>query len=85
MCIAAAEQGIIEHMTYMLQHENASAAVLSKMLNAAGAHGHLVAAQWLRYEHHAEWPTMLHFGGQVWSGDTLEWARAEGCDSPNTR
>eukprot|EP00953_Heterococcus_sp_UTEX-ZZ885_P029246 15543-Heterococcus_DN1.PRE.1 len=55
--------------------------VLSAMLTLAGAYDHLAAAQWLR-QRGSEWPPVLHFDGTDWSGDVLEWARAEGCDSP---
>jgi hypothetical protein len=81
-CVTAAERGSIKRMTYMLQQDDASAAVLSKMLNAAGASSYLAAAQWLRFQRGAAWPQVLRFNGTSWSGDTLEWARAEGCDSP---
>jgi hypothetical protein len=69
-------------------HEQAIAAepaVLTLMLNAAGAHGKLAVAQWLR-QRGAEWPAVLRFpslsGDIYWHGDTLAWARAEGCTSP---
>jgi hypothetical protein len=64
-----------------MKQEPVNADVLSAMLTLAGAYDHLAAAQWLR-QRGAEWPTVLHFNGTDWSGDTLEWARAEGCDSP---
>jgi hypothetical protein len=65
----------------MLQQDVVAAYVLSEKLNAAGASDHLVAAQWLR-QLGAEWPDVLKRRDQFWSGHTLEWARAEGCDSP---
>jgi hypothetical protein len=83
MCLKAAQQGDISSMTYLFQHEESVPSyVLSDMLNAAGSKGHLAAAQWLRQHHGAEWPRALCHLGVQWSGDTLEWARAEGCDSP---
>jgi hypothetical protein len=64
------------------------AAALQMMLNYAGGHKHLSAAQWLRAQG-ADWPTALccmryphRESVAVWSGDVLAWARAEGCDSP---
>jgi hypothetical protein len=64
------------------------AAALQMMLNYAGGHQHLPAAQWLRAQG-AEWPTALccmryplRKSVAVWSGDVLAWARAEGCTSP---
>jgi hypothetical protein len=78
ICHIAAQQGDIEHMTYMLQQQEAvSAGLLSRMLNSAGVKGHLTTAQWLR-QRGADWPTDLRY----WSDDTREWARAEGCNSP---
>jgi hypothetical protein len=84
ICLKAAEQGEVGAMTYILQQEAAAEYVLSAMLNAAGANGNLAAAQWLRQARGAEWPLVLCFSGKSWSGDTLEWARAEGCDSTLT-
>jgi hypothetical protein len=51
-------------------------ALLSDMLNEAGSHNQLAAAQWLK-EQGAQWPAV--FGWQRWSDEVLEWARAEGC------
>jgi hypothetical protein len=81
-CLKAAQHGNIDIMTYMLQQELVPDYLLSEMLNAAGANQQLAAAQWLRQQQSAEWPPVLHYNGTFWSGDTLEWARAEGCDSP---
>jgi hypothetical protein len=80
-CLAAAEQGSIDNMAYMLQQGVVCAYVLSEMLNSAGANGHLAAAQWVR-QRGAEWPRILRFSAVSWSGDVLDWARTEGCDSP---
>jgi hypothetical protein len=81
VCLIAAEQGSIENMTFILQRDVVSPHTLSTLLNAAGANGHLAAAQWLR-QRDAQWPDSLWYGGTSWSGDILEWARAEGFDSP---
>jgi hypothetical protein len=55
---------------------------LTAMLNAAGSHGHLAAAQWLRQQG-AAWPAVLRVNRDYWwSGAVLAWARAEGCTSP---
>jgi hypothetical protein len=59
---------------------------LRKMLNIAGANGSLTIAKWLRQQG-AEWPDVLqncglYSNGEQWYGDTLAWARAEGCTAP---
>jgi hypothetical protein len=82
ICYKAAQHGNIENMAYVLQQEVVSQHTLSTMLNAAGANDHLAAAQWLRQQHNAEWPPVLYCNDKPWSGAVLEWARAEGCDSP---
>jgi hypothetical protein len=56
------------------------------MLSVAGARGSLTVAKWLGQQV-AEWPDVLQakapgYGVKQWSGDTLAWARAEGCTSP---
>jgi hypothetical protein len=57
------------------------------VLNAAGAHGDLATAKRSK-RRGAEWPHVLQDKVQdtmtSWSGDTLDWAIAEGCDSPLT-
>jgi hypothetical protein len=63
-----------------------SAATLTLVLNCAGANNtSLAAAQWLRQQG-AEWPAELYSdhedGPGPWYGETLEWARAEGCTAP---
>jgi hypothetical protein len=88
MCVSAAEGGCIELMTEYLQRIQQSDAtaeaqqlLLTDMLNAAGAHCQLEAAQWVR-DRSAEWPARLHYEGTSyadWYGETLEWARAAGC------
>jgi hypothetical protein len=79
VCAAAAAGGSVDVMLYLQQEGIMSElGMLSYMLNAAGARNHLAAAQWLRQQG-AEWPERLNDDGTEWSGDTLEWARAEGC------
>jgi hypothetical protein len=56
-------------------------AVRTRMLNAAAAHDQLAAAQWLRQQG-AEWPDQLRNDLLFWTGETLAWARSEGCTSP---
>eukprot|EP00953_Heterococcus_sp_UTEX-ZZ885_P032031 16755-Heterococcus_DN1.PRE.3 len=63
----------------------AEPAVLTDALNVAGAHNKLAVAQWLR-QRGAQWPAVLCCptlrGSTAWRGDSLAWARAEGCASP---
>jgi hypothetical protein len=81
-CEAAAAGGFIDVMQYLLQHDIAyTPALLTLMLNAAGACNKLAAAQWLRQQG-AEWPDVLYYLISRWSGETLAWARAKGCTSP---
>jgi hypothetical protein len=54
---------------------------LSPVLQPAGAHDQLTAAQWLR-QRGAEWPAIRHDGDTPWQGEVLAWARAEGCTAP---
>jgi hypothetical protein len=77
----AAAAGDIAAMSYLLQQEPVPAIELSMMLNRAGAHDQLAVAQWLR-QRGAQWPPALCSCDQSWSDDMIEWARAEGCDSP---
>jgi hypothetical protein len=82
VCSKAAESGSVEVMLYLQQRGFlATAAVLTSMLNAAGAHNKLLAAQWLKQQG-ANWPPVLKHCGTSWSGDALTWARAQGCTSP---
>jgi hypothetical protein len=85
ICITAASSGTVAVMEYLLQQGVVlTAAQLTEMLNAAGAHNHMHAAQWLRQQG-ADWPTVLRFGiYHTWHGKALAWARAEGCKSPAT-
>jgi Ankyrin repeats (3 copies) len=65
------------------QGEVLSAKLLTSALREAGVFDQLQAAQWLR-QHGANWPTVLQAGGLRWHGESLAWARAEGCTSPTT-
>jgi hypothetical protein len=80
LCMAGADSGSIELMSYLQQQGLlTSAELLTEMLESAGCYNNLAAAKWLR-EQGAEWPT--EFDVFVWSGEVLEWARAEGCTTP---
>jgi hypothetical protein len=81
----AAAGGSINVLEYMQQQPEVvlTAALLTDMLNAAGANSKLAAAQWVRQQG-AEWPAVLRVTSKAWSGDVLAWARAEGCTSPTT-
>jgi hypothetical protein len=80
--ICAACSGSIDLMLYLQQQGVVfNAEMLRDMLNAAGAHNELAAAQWLR-QRGAAWPAVLYDDMMPWSGDALLWARAEGCTSP---
>jgi hypothetical protein len=87
ICEAAARGGSVQVLCYLQQRGMViTPAQLTAMLNAAGAHSKLAAAQWLR-EQGAEWPAILRYEELYhkplkWSGAALAWARAEGCDSP---
>jgi hypothetical protein len=89
LCIHAARSGSIETMQYVQQQQPGAeftAALLTDMLNAAGACSALDACVWLRAQG-AAWPLVLHdrFWKRClapWTGAALAWARAEGCDSP---
>jgi hypothetical protein len=77
VCYAAAQGGSVDIMVYLQQQGLATTVtVLTGMLDWAGAHHELAAAQWLR-EQGAEWPAVL----QNWSNTAIAWARAEGCTS----
>jgi hypothetical protein len=81
-CIAAAESGSVDVMMYLQQQDLMNTpAVLTDMLNAAGGYNKLAAAQWLR-QLGAEWPAVFRYSFMSWSGETLAWARAQGCTSP---
>jgi hypothetical protein len=80
-CTYAAAHGSVQMMAYLLAIES-SPGLLTAALNSAGACDLLAAAQWLR-QRGAEWPAVLliNRGYDVWSGESLAWARAEGCTS----
>jgi hypothetical protein len=80
----AAAAGLLDILQYtMLDVEPvATAAQLTDMLSAAGFHGRLPVAQWLRLQG-AEWPAALRFNGFAWETSVLQWARIEGCTSPS--
>jgi hypothetical protein len=86
--LRAAKHGSIEAMAYILPHMGREvgrtlAEALRNMLNAAGCHGQLDAAKWLRQQG-AAWPSTMCVGLRRWSGAALEWAIAEGCTSPTS-
>jgi hypothetical protein len=86
VCIAAATHGFTDILDYLINDGEAlNAGLLTDALNGAGSHSKLQAAQWLR-QHGAQWPAVLTYGeglnAQQWSGESLAWARAEGCTSP---
>jgi hypothetical protein len=57
-----------------------SAALLTHLLQTAGANNNLAAAKWLR-QHGAAWPERLKGPGSglSWTSELVRWARAEGC------
>jgi hypothetical protein len=77
VALSSASTGRIDLMTYVLQHTAVSGDLytLSYMMRVAGAHGHLAAAQWLKYVRGAPWPTNLssYVTGKRnrWSGEVL--------------
>jgi hypothetical protein len=81
----AAFGGHLEVMGYLLSvAPPATAAQLTELLNKAGATDKLAVAQWLRQQG-AEWPAVLRYHCYTWmpwKGDTLMWARQQGCTSP---
>jgi hypothetical protein len=77
----AAQSGSVDVLVYLQQQGLlANRALLTKLLNTAGAHNKLAAAKWLRQQG-AEWPALLRLH-RSWPDDTLAWARSEGCTSP---
>jgi hypothetical protein len=87
ICEAAARGGSVQVLQYLQQRGMViTDEQLSAMLNAAGAHSKLAAAQYL-LQQGAEWPTVLRYEEPYhkplkWSGAALAWARAEGCTAP---
>jgi hypothetical protein len=81
VCTAAAAGGSVDTMMYLQQQGIVfTAALLTHLLNAAGSHDKLAAAQWLRQQG-AEWPAVLRYSFSSWSKETLAWARSEDCTS----
>jgi hypothetical protein len=80
VCMAAARSGSVDVMSYILKYECLSAERLTNMMRAAGANSKLAAVKWLRHKG-ADWPAILQYSGRCWSGDTLVWARQQGCTS----
>jgi hypothetical protein len=81
VCEAAGRSGSIEIMIYLQQQGIIfRPAILTLMLRGAGAYSMLAGAQCLRQQG-AEWPARLQYANIRWSGETLAWARAEGCTS----
>jgi hypothetical protein len=93
VCAAAARSSDTELLAYAQTHAAVTASELTEALNAAGAHGQLAAAQWLKQQGIA-WPAKLVYmrssyivGGDIarpdkqWCGEALAWARTQGCTS----
>jgi hypothetical protein len=82
---AAADFNKVAVFVYMQQDGVVfTAEQLTRLLNSAGVTGSLAAAQWLRQQG-AEWPAVLRIDSyfhRTWRVETLAWARAEGCISP---
>jgi hypothetical protein len=73
-----------ELLQYMLSAgELADPALLTELLLLAGEYQQLAIAKWLRQQG-AAWPPVLYNNLylDLWNGDVLAWARAEGCTSP---
>jgi hypothetical protein len=80
-CTAASNSAVAVLQLLLEQGVLADAAVLTSALNYAGAKNKLAAAQLLKQQG-AEWPAVLYCSGVSWSGESLAWARAEGCTAP---
>eukprot|EP00953_Heterococcus_sp_UTEX-ZZ885_P003691 2507-Heterococcus_DN1.PRE.4 len=84
VCMSAARNGYTDILDFVVeQGEVLVAELLTQLLNEAGAFGQLPAVQWLR-QHGAAWPAALGFGQRhfhQWGGESLAWARAQGCTS----
>jgi hypothetical protein len=79
--LAAAQGGSVEALQFLQQQGIVfDADMLNEMLCTAGAYNKLAAAKWLRQQG-AAWPAVLMWKWQSWSGESLLWARAEGCTS----
>jgi hypothetical protein len=89
-CELAAASGSVDIIKYIVEQDSLvfTAAQLTKMLNATGPNDELEAAQWLRQQG-AQWPAVLVYNNHhwehsttwAWHGETLEWARQQGCTS----
>jgi hypothetical protein len=86
---AAAATGALATLQWLANRDAAvlSTAVLTRLLDIAGQHGNLAAAQWLRAQG-AEWPTAFvrcdwqqigYYKTSYWQLNTMQWARANGC------
>jgi hypothetical protein len=78
--MAAVHSGSVSTMEYIVEQECVSTELLTNMMRAAGADSKLVAVKWLR-EQGTDWPAILQYSGRSWCGDTLLWARQQGCTS----
>jgi Ankyrin repeats (3 copies) len=78
---SAADAGSVAVLAYLQQQGMLAtdAAALTMLLDIAGMHSRLTAAQWLRQQG-AEWPS--RFNWFPWKSEVLAWARAEGCTTP---
>jgi hypothetical protein len=85
VCINAARYGFTDILEYILkQGDVLDAELLTELLNDAGAFDQLPIVQWLR-QHSASLPAALGSGQcyfHRWGGESLAWARAQGCTSP---
>jgi hypothetical protein len=85
VCTTAASGGFTNILDYVVeQGEVLNAELLTDALNRASSNSKLPAAQWLR-QRGAQWPAVLGcVEGDLpsWSGESLAWARSEGCTAP---
>jgi hypothetical protein len=79
--LAAACGGSVAVLQFLQPLVYWSPQMLIELLQAAGAHRKLAAAQWLRQQG-AAWPALLQYNCKKWDGECLQWARHEGCNSP---
>eukprot|EP00953_Heterococcus_sp_UTEX-ZZ885_P026450 14279-Heterococcus_DN1.PRE.2 len=96
VCEVAAHNGHLSVLIWLREHKcpwHDLGVAWASARSGPGAYDHLAAAQWLRNERDAPWPTFLYdwtfIAGESkqaqWSGEVLAWARAEGCTSPTLR
>jgi hypothetical protein len=85
VCMGVARYGCTDILDFVIeQGEVLDAELLTELLNDAGKFGQLPVVQWLR-QHGAAWPTALGSGQRCcyqWGGESLAWARAQGCTAP---